>query len=169
MKFFYPKGSTGLLAFLMSLSLRGGEATHPYRVSIFNSQDLSLFLDCLAQVESGRNDKAIAYKNGKPYARGRYQITEAVWKQHTYLPWTLAHSFYVSETIARKHVEWLDARLERISISAYHFRPFVIAFAWRGGLSSWENQYALDYETKQKYNDYATRVANLYWSLKNDR
>jgi hypothetical protein len=130
------------------------------------SVDLSRLLDCIAQVESGRNDKAESRRNGQVIARGRYQLTATTWFQHTNRPWKLAHNFFVADEIAHRHVSWLDKNLPPISIDEYHFRPFSLAWCWRGGLDMWKVRSSFPDAVTHVYDDHANRVVNLYMETK---
>jgi hypothetical protein len=138
----------------------------PTRLS---STDLSLLLDCIAEVESRRDDKAISYRGGQPVARGRYQLSSSTWFQHTNRPWTLAHSFFISDEIAKRHMGWLESNLPRISIAEYHFRPWSLAWCWRGGLDAFRVRSTFPDSISHQYDDYANRVTNLYSSLRSEQ
>ena len=126
--------------------------------------DLPRFLTCLAAVESGNKDGAIAERNNQPLARGRFQITEAVWFQHTNRPWKLAHNYMFAQVIAERHLHWLNTHLLNISIDEVHHRPFALAWAWRAGLTSWNNRDKItETHRKSELLDYSNRVLNLYF------
>ena len=130
-----------------------------------SSTDHSLLLKCISEVESRNNDEAISHSRGRVHARGRYQITSAVWFQHTNRPWVQAHSFFVSSEIARRHLSWLDSNIPRIDVDEVEARPFALAWAWRGGLDGWLQRETLSgYTNPQRSHnhDYARRVYNLY-------
>lgn len=108
------------------------------------SLDRSRLLDCLAQVESGRNDQAVSFRHNRPIARGRYQIKEITWFQHTNRPWKLAHNLYFATFVAERHLMWLEKQVNP--------NPFDLAHAWRyGAQAGWVRN-----------DDYPYRVHNLY-------
>lgn len=110
------------------------------------SLDRSRLLDCLAQVESGRNDMATARRGGRVVALGRYQITEPVWFQHTNRPWKLAHNFHFATIVAERHLMHLEKLVNP--------NPFDLAHAWRYGLRG------------VTVDDYPNRVHNLYYAAR---
>lgn len=118
------------------------------------SLDRSRLLDCLAQVESARNDQAVATRLNTPIARGRYQITEPVWFQHTNRPWKLAHNFHFATIVAERHL----ATLEKL----VNPNPADLAAAWRYGPNS---PWPVNTEWFQA-DDYPWRVHNLYYEAK---
>jgi hypothetical protein len=138
-----------------------------------SSVDLSLLLHCIAVVETGNDDSKVGPKG----ERSRYQISKVVWNQHRgfLVPSAVSeHDFRTyckgneAQVVATWHLKWLDRHLPRISITEHDFRHFALAWAWRGGLSSWENQdkpYHVPTEKRVEYNNYATRVTNLYADL----
>lgn len=98
-----------------------------------------------------------------PVARGRYQITCVVWFQHTNRPWKLAHNLFWSDEVARRHLSWLAKNIPPTSDTTFLINS--LAWAWRGGLTMWQQRETFPPEMIQKYNDYADRVTNLYLSL----
>lgn len=143
-----------------SNSTVGGVIKLPY-VPPLKSVDLSLLLHCIAQVETGGNDRKV----GPCGERSKYQITYDVWHDIT----GLGHRNFlnhcrdnVAADCAMRHVQWLDKTIPRISDIERNFREFAIAWAWHGGASSWT---ASGQNTTRALNNYAVRVTNLYGEL----
>lgn len=105
------------------------------------------FLACVAQVETGGKD--MKGKNGEC---SRWQITRAVWSQHSKKPFASSHA--EAERIAYAHLAWIRASLKRAGFPDW---TFLAAVAWNGGLSR-----ALKSDCPQRVTDYAVRVTNLY-------
>lgn len=116
-----------------------------------SSVDLSRLLDCIAQVESGRDDAKV----GRSGERSKYQIKECVWRQH------LQHELYwlprfetecygsVAERVAKKHIKWLHSLIGP--------RPYAIVLAWNVGYKNWQRS-----NFNQHNTTFANRVMNLY-------
>lgn len=145
---------------LVAVSQSSTSTTSPLIVP--PSADLSRLLDCIAQVESRRDDKAISYRGSTPIARGRYQLKCDTWFQHTNRPWTLAHNFFFADEVARRHLGWLHKNIPPSSPREPSFHPWALAWAWRGGLTGWQVRDTFPDEVVRQYNDYADRVVNLY-------
>ena len=127
------------------------------------SWDLSRLLACISAVESGGKDGATETVAGRIIARGRYQLTERTWHQHTNRPWKLAHNASFAQVIAERHLFWLDNNLPRVSVDEVHFRPYALAWAWRAGLTGWNDRDKVPhYAHRAVLHDYSTRVLNLY-------
>jgi hypothetical protein len=131
--------------------------------------DFPRFLKAISMVESGNRDTAIGWsKDGTVVARGRYQLTKAVWQRWSNRPWQLAHNLSHSQLVAEKHLLWLDQNIPRVYIEETIHRPFALAWAWRAGLSGWLNRDhpfkpGGTYPTNRAtFRDYANRVYNLY-------
>lgn len=105
-------------------------------------------LDCIAQVETGRVDKA----RGAAGERTRWQITHTVWKQHSKLPFNSSKP--EAERIARAHIAWIRTNLARNGFPDW---PYLIAVAWNGGMSV-----AYKADRPRRVEDYASRVTRLY-------
>ena len=78
------------------------------------------------------------YAPGRAGELGPYQMTRAVWEQHSTLPFCVRYACDkgISEAVALKHLRWLSTELEkrRIPISTY-----TLALAWNAGLRGAEN------------------------------
>jgi len=122
--------------------------TTPTTPTQSQSLDLSLLLQCIAEVESGGRDDLV----GPCGARSKYQITERVWYQHTTLNFRKYCSADYADAIAREHLDWLCYN-KPPPIDPYH-----VALAWHVGLSGSGQAYGIT----KKQSDHAQRVANLY-------
>lgn len=127
-----------------------------------SSVDLLLLLRCIAEVETGNDDTKVGPKG----ERSRYQITEAVYRQHFGFPVYSACSEFshrtfcvgdVAHDCALRHVRWLDSTIPRLSPMERDWREYVLAWAWHGGRDSWIRNL-----NPHKNNNYAVRVTNLY-------
>ncbi len=112
--------------------------------------DTYRLVDCIAQVEGAPTAHV-----GRAGERSRFQITQAVWFQHSRwpffqasktTPWALEEQYRV----ACAHVEYLKKQLKHST--AYH-----IACAWNGGLTATQTG-----KLTPATRDYAQRVTNLY-------
>lgn len=114
------------------------------------SLDRSRFLDCVAEIESGGNDSAI----GPCGSRSRYQLSQAVWRQHTSRPFTSCRGPQ-ARAVAEMHLDWLLSNLPEPSV-------YWAAFAWRVGLRATK----LIYNGDKTHVDctYAQRVSLLYYA-----
>jgi hypothetical protein len=144
---------------------------------VYLDHDRLLF--CISEVETGHKDDAV----GPCGARSRYQISEAVWKQHVKkdaghtaaLTW---HNFdgslgsHISSCqgsfareIALRHLGWLDKNIPhdpRLTPDLF-YREYALAFAWKEGLSSWNEFWSVPHSRTTRGDFYATRVTNLYY------
>lgn len=107
--------------------------------------NLPIFLLALATVETGCRDGAV----GAHGEKGRYAITERVWRTHTKLPFGRAREHVFSRACAVQHVAWLQCRLPAGSRED----PAAVAAAWNGGLKGM---------ARERPRDFGRRVANLY-------
>lgn len=128
---------------------------------------LPTLLYAIESVESGGRDSAEGRVGDRVVARGRYQITERVWFQHTNRPWTSAHNLYWSRIVAERHVRWLDKTLprDRSTTDPLFPRAFALAWAWRAGVEGWVLRAVLYPPTHPSYSrflDYSQRTLNLY-------
>lgn len=137
---------------LVKSSVVTGLAPLPSAPSTSSSLDLSRLLRAIAWVESGNRDNLI----GPCGERSRYQITRGVFHQYSKLPHEHCHGPY-ADWIAWQHLVWLYNLLHNKQTRE---EVFTLAWAWRAGptpilhnLFSWRNDI---------FNDYATRVFNLY-------
>jgi hypothetical protein len=144
--------------------------------------DLSLLLRCIAMVETGtkENPDGDDTRVGPSGERSKYQITFNVWKQHQDLThddsewmkwyWQQCCNGEDAKHIAMRHIRWLDKTLPRKSALEREMREYVLAWAWNGGASSWNTHLStgsyLNGWNNVKYNNYATRVSNLYSDFK---
>lgn len=117
------------------------------------SVDRRTFLRAIAAVESGDRDSA----QGQAGERGRYQLTRAVWQQHTKADFRHAHRRIFAYAIAEKHFDWLVGGL-----LAANFRADVerLALCWNAGLSAVVNN-----RIPQASREYAERVGNIYTEI----
>lgn len=118
--------------------------------------DLSLLLHCIAQVETGGDDTKV----GRGGERSKYQISEAVWVQHTGSLFTSRNRIrlcrgLLAEEVAMRHLRWLVSSLPRTT-------PFWLAYAWNQGCEK-TNQTLRDNSLLSLFGlGYATRVEDLY-------
>jgi len=116
------------------------------------------FLECIAQVESGQNRKAV----GKAGERGMYQGGKAAWDDanarlekegHYHFQWSKWRDATAQDMIASAHLRILRQRFKAIGFDTP--TPEQLAVAWNRG-----------FEGARSYNfapnDYAVRVANLF-------
>ena len=125
--------------------------TTPTTPSQSQSLDLSLLLQCIAEVESGNRDDLV----GPCGARSKYQITERLWYQYSPLNFAFFCKGDRAYFIAREHMDWLYEHLNQPS-------AFWLAYAWHGGLTAATNDFQSAKVHKLRH-DYATRVTNLYY------
>lgn len=115
--------------------------------------DLSRLLRCIAEVETGDD----ATKVGLSGERGRYGMKEATWLQHA-PHWKFERCVFPYDGwVAWKHIEWLDDNIPHQSPLEKDFRSYALAWAWHGGLVSWNKG-----KDALINNAYAVRVTNLY-------
>lgn len=110
---------------------------------------LNQLADQIAVVERAPGSSA----RGRKGERGPYQLTLAVWRQHTRLPYDLAEHEIYARPVAVAHLTWLRDNLRRrgLAINSYN-----LALAWNAGLTA-----AVTGRTKPSHRDYASRVRNL--------
>jgi hypothetical protein len=106
-------------------------------------------VECIAQVEDAHTTFV-----GKSGERSRFQITKAVWEQHSQMPFYVAslttpYALEEQYRVALAHVNYLYCAMENPS-------PWRIAAAWNGGLKGL--QYGPFFAARQ----YADHVRNLY-------
>ena len=92
---------------------------------------------------------------GKGGERGRWQISEAVWRQHSHDPFTHAHIYWKARVVAIRHMRWLRENIEVEDVT-----PWNLACAWKCGI-----RYMDRAEDRQQYLarlDYGRRVLALY-------
>lgn len=116
-----------------------------------HAADLLRLADCVAQVEAKD-----ASQIGASGERSEYQITRAVWQQHTEIAFENASSSApeyrrLSRAVAMRHLLWLSERLENPT-------TFRLALAWNAGLAT--ANHAARVTAAQA--NYAQRVNNLY-------
>lgn len=138
-----------LLVFIIGASAIAG-AVEVFRASV----DRKTFLKAIAQVESGDQDGAV----GPDGERGRYQISRAVWKQHTKADFRFAHRRAFAYAIAERHFDHIVEQLEAAGWSA---DAQSIASAWNAGLTATINR-----QLSSATRDYSQRVDNLYKALR---
>lgn len=109
----------------------------------------SVFLQSIAEVESGDHDYAV----GKHGERGRFQFTEQVWKMHTTVDFHFAHDRLMSNLVAREHLRYLFSEFDRLG---YVPTPYNLAACWNAGIRGGARR-----PLPQRVADYATRVSNL--------
>lgn len=126
--------------------------TTPTTPTQSKSLDLSLLLQCIAEVESGNRDDLV----GPCGARSKYQITERVWYQHSQLNFHKYCSADHADAVAREHMNWLVKHLKT------PITPFWLAYAWHRGLASADQYFHSSHNVNLRAIDYANRVANLY-------
>lgn len=120
--------------------------------------DIPTFLLALSLVESGGDDLAI----GKHGERSRFQITEAVWKQHTNVSFVkYAKNPGIARNVATRHVERLTPLIEKRRVEV---DPVSLALAWRYGIKGMNRA-----KNTRPGQDYAIRVHNIYWSIMGNR
>lgn len=88
---------------------------------------LAVLLFAIGSVESGNDDYAVS-RTGD---RGRFQISAAVWAEHSARPHTYATNRVESERVARAHIErCIVPEIRRRGLTVTVFR---IAGSWNGG------------------------------------
>lgn len=116
--------------------------------------NLQVFLCALALVESGNDDSAYNRDSG---ARGAFQITAKVWRQHSkygFKAWSCQH--FQSEFVASQHVRWLKDQ-------GIPDQPWDMAYAWRHGPSGWKRRkHGADPAIHQWCSCHACRVERIY-------
>lgn len=111
--------------------------------------NLTIFLAALALVESGNDDRAWNRDSG---ARGAYQITLKVWKQHSVLPFRQAHDPIWAYRFASRHIDWLKT-------NGVPDKPYDLALAWHEGLRGYKRQRTNPFPRGE---DHARRVEAIY-------
>lgn len=112
--------------------------------------DRRAFLRAIDQVESGGRDGA----HGAAGERGRYQITERVWRDYTNAPFKNAHRKDLAHAVAEKHLDWIVNQLE---LADWPVDAESCASAWNAGLTATVNN-----RLTSASRNYAERVRNLY-------
>lgn len=92
-------------------------------------------------------------KRGSAGERGPYQLTYAVWTQHSSLPFELANYEAYSRPVAKLHLEWLRSNLIKAGFEPSAYR---LALAWNAGLTA-----VVKRREKPRSVDFANRVRNL--------
>ena len=153
-------GSIALTGLSVTNSLVGTEpliTLSPLSTPPSSSVDLLRLLDCIGVVESNSQDAAKGMsETGKVVARGRYQITEPTWFQHTNRPWKNAHIRSWSDEVGRRHLGWLTCYLTK------PITPFWLGYAWRTGLSYTNKRIVGHAFENLAWYDHALRISNLY-------
>lgn len=125
------------------------------------ASDCLLFLEAIAQVESGGDDLAV----GPCGSRGRYQLSWSAWAQWSKEPHTEAHNPTKSLAVALKHVAWIRktvAEREGINLGDVDYRE--IANCWLRGVNWSRNGENWDRGIQRM--EYSARVMNLFHELK---
>ena len=112
--------------------------------------DRKIFLRAIDEVESGGRDAA----RGAAGERGRYQLTQRVWSQHTASPFKHAHRRDLAHAVAEQHFDWIVNQLE---MAGWPADVESVALAWNAGLTA-----TINCRTPASSQDYAQRVCNLY-------
>jgi hypothetical protein len=83
-----------------------------------NVVDIARLLAAIAEVESGDDPNA----RGWAGERSVYQLTEAVWREETHLPFSRAFNPTDADAVARKHIFTLISRLRErhIPVTAFN-------------------------------------------------
>lgn len=134
------------LALFLPLCSPVAGADHPSPVYPVTAD---VFLDAVAQVESGGSDWAI----GKRGERGRYQFTEDTWKMHTTVDFHFAHDRLMADLVAREHFRYLYSEFEK---RGWAPTPYNLAACWNAGLTGGGRR-----PLPPHVDDYAQRVANI--------
>lgn len=114
---------------------------------VFNDE---IFLDAIAEVESGNNPNAIGPKG----ERTEYQFIAATWSRYTKVPFRFAgRDRNISRQVARDHLQSLKREMTDLGFGA---SPVVLAAAWRWRPAS---------PAVAAKSDRAQRVVNLYVDL----
>lgn len=113
------------------------------------SLEVEPYLDATREIENWQG------KDGQHGERGAYGVREAVWQQHMGgMDFALARQERWGRECARRHVEWLQARLQAAGI---HPGVFNVALAYNAGLSA-----VVRGRVPMRAYDYANRLRNLY-------
>lgn len=113
--------------------------------------DRERLLHCIAQVESGGNDRKV----GPVGERSKYQITYSVWVQHSppIIRDRRTFSEYcngvVADALARQHLDWI--------VACVGTSPFAIVAAWHMGVKG-----AARKQWGAKASDHVARTVRLY-------
>lgn len=109
----------------------------------------------LARIDVPRLLHCIALKEGHKWEDpgGRYQITFAVWRENTHLPYRFASSPEHADAVAVKHLRWIAGALANAGIDV---NPYTLAGCWRHGFEGFR---AL---TRRQWSRYGVEVRNLY-------
>jgi len=112
--------------------------------------DISILLICIALVETGNNQKAI----GKAGERSKYQITRAVWREHSTKPFTEATNDPAMATIvAVSHIN--HCIVPFLQRNEFPVNAESVARCWKAGCRGF---------TLGRGIRYGERVNNLYQS-----
>ena len=95
---------------------------------------------------------------GRAGERGPYQLTRAVWSQHTTLPYSLADDEPTARIIAVTHLSWLAEQLAAHGLEATTYN---LALAYNAGLTA-----AVHGRAKERQKAYAQRVTNLFYDAR---
>lgn len=135
----------GAVLTLFFVGVFSAHAVEAARVTV----DRRSFLAAIDMVESGGRDSA----RGMAGELGRYQLTPAVWSQHTKAPFRHARRRVFAHAIAERHFDWLVSCLLAAN------RPATVenmALCWNAGFTAVKNNRLLP-----AHRDYAERVRNL--------
>jgi len=111
--------------------------------------DHARFLQAVREVETGAGWDGTPGKHGEV---SHWQLTPRVWRQHTALPFALAHDPAHAKVVAAKHARWLAAGLQR---AGYAPTPARMGTAWNLGLEGF-------LRNRGRITDHGQRIANLY-------
>ena len=118
----------------------------------------ALFLEAVAEVESGHNRRAI----GKAGERGMYQVGKEAWDDasarlkaegHYFFPWSKWRDATAQDMIAASHLRWIRSNFARLGMTDP--TPEQVAVVWNLGWTAAR-------ERSFRPNAYAFRVANLF-------
>jgi hypothetical protein len=107
------------------------------------------FLAAIRMVETGDRPGAV----GSLGERGSYQFRSHVWRQHSRLPFRLAHDPSAADRVAAAHFDWLVDACRSAGVAP---TAQTLAVAWNAGLSR-----AIGGRAPRVSIDYASRVARL--------
>lgn len=116
--------------------------------------NMDRFLAAIAAVESGGDSRAIGHAG----ERSAYQITEAVWREETSLPFSRAFNDADAFAVARKHAYTLIWALRGRGITPDVRR---LAIAWNGGIEA----VILNKFANADVRSYGERVNALYFNI----
>lgn len=111
----------------------------------------------IAEKETFNRDHII----GPSGERSKYGLMREVWRQHKYAASIFADECkgWTAMGCALGHLHWLDRNLPRKTITEVYNRPYVLAWCWHGGLSSWPH--GSKKKSTKHLHEYATHVVNL--------